>query len=87
MDRSSVDLRTPDIHLDALLKFAGIVSTGGEAKLLIRTGLVRVNGAREGRRGHRVKPGDLVEVLDESGAVAAVIEVRGVPEGRPRTSS
>ncbi len=76
MDPTPVAIRTTDIHLDAFLKFAGIVSTGGEAKVLIRTGRVRVNGTGEERRGHRVQPGDLVEVLDESGAVSAALEVR-----------
>ncbi len=76
MDPTPVDIRTPDIHLDAFLKYAGIVSTGGEAKVLILSQRVRVNGVGEERRGHRVRPGDVVEVLDESGAVAAVLEVR-----------
>jgi ribosome-associated protein len=76
MDPTPVEIRTPNIHLDAFLKFAGIVATGGEAKVLIRTGRVRVNGAREERRGHCVQPGDVVEVLEESGAVAAALEVR-----------
>jgi ribosome-associated protein len=76
MDRTPIDIRTPEIHLDALLKFAGIVSTGGEAKLFVRTRRVRVNGEIETRRGHLVKPGDLVEVLSERGLTEAVLEVR-----------
>jgi len=81
MDRTPIDIRTPAIHLDALLKFAGIVSTGGEAKLLVRSGRVRVNGQIEARRGHPVKPGDLVEVLSESGHAEAVLEVRAAAAG------
>lgn len=75
MDRTPIGIRTPAIHLDALLKFAGIVSTGGEAKLLVRSGRVRVNGQIEARRGHQVQPGDLVEVLGESGQAEVALEV------------
>jgi ribosome-associated protein len=80
MDRARVDIRTPDIHLDALLKFAGVASTGGEAKLLVRSGRVRVNGAAEMRRGHLVRPGDIVEVLGERGDLKVALEVQAATE-------
>ncbi len=76
MDRTPIDIRTPAIHLDALLKFAGIVPTGGEAKLLVQSGRVRVNGRVETHRGHQVKPGDLVQVVGEGGDIEAALEVR-----------
>jgi ribosome-associated protein len=41
---------------------AGATQTGGEAKLLIQNGEVRVNGVVEVRRAHRVAPGDRVAV-------------------------
>jgi ribosome-associated protein len=47
--------------LDQLLKLAGFVSTGGEAKLVIQDGLVRINDNVETRRGHKVNNGDIVE--------------------------
>jgi ribosome-associated protein len=43
---------------------SGAAATGGEAKLLVRQGVVRVNGEVEGRRGHHVGPGDIVAVGD-----------------------
>ena len=57
-------IQTPDIRLDQLLKLADLVSSGGEAKVLIQDGSVRVNGELETRRGRKLVPGDRVE-LDE----------------------
>ena len=45
-----------------LLKFANIVSTGGEAKIIIQEGLVKVNGEVCTMRGKKLRPGDDVEV-------------------------
>ena len=42
------------------MKWKGLVSTGGEAKTLIQTGKVLVNGYVEKRRGRRLSPGDSV---------------------------
>ena len=39
-----IAIETEFIKLDALLKFAALVGTGGEAKYAIGEGLVRVNG-------------------------------------------
>jgi ribosome-associated protein len=50
------------IRLDALLKFAGIVQTGGEAKLCIQDGHAAVNGEQCLQRGKKVRPGDIVSV-------------------------
>ncbi len=75
MEQIDVDIRTPNIRLDGLLKFASLVGTGGEAKFLIQNGRVRVNGRTETRRGHRIEPGDEVLILDETGAAAAGIRV------------
>jgi len=56
-----VKISTPFIRLDALLKFADITQSGGEAKLLIQDGLVSVNGAVCTMRGKKCLPGDRVE--------------------------
>ena len=48
------------MKLDQFLKWHGMVSTGGEAKNLINTGQVLVNGAVEIRRGRKLHPGDEV---------------------------
>ena len=52
----------PTILLAQFLKVQGLVGTGGEAKLLIQRGDVRVNGAIETRRGRQLHPGDQVEL-------------------------
>ncbi|MEY2977475.1 MAG: RNA-binding S4 domain-containing protein [Prochlorotrichaceae cyanobacterium] len=48
------------MKLDQFLKFVGATNTGGQAKLLIQSGLVQVNGELETRRGRKVHPGDEV---------------------------
>ena len=51
---------TDYIKLDALLKFAGLCETGGEAKELIQGGQVKVNGEVCTMRGKKLRPGDVV---------------------------
>jgi len=55
-----VTIKTESINLDALLKFAGLAGTGGEAKLFIQEGAVKLNGSVEVRRTKKVFPGDVV---------------------------
>jgi len=50
------------IRLDQFLKFSAVVGTGGQAKLLIQDGLVKVNGEIETRRRRKLLVGDVVEV-------------------------
>ena len=52
------------ITLQQLLQLAGAVDTGGEAKNLIGTLAVFVNGEPESRRGRKLRAGDVVEVAD-----------------------
>lgn len=59
-----IKIDTEFIRLDALLKYAAVVQTGGEAKLLILDGQVSVNGAVSMQRGKKIRPGDLVTVGD-----------------------
>jgi ribosome-associated protein len=50
----------PAWKLDQYLKYQGLVATGGEAKLRIQRGDVRVNGLIETRRGRQLAVGDAV---------------------------
>jgi ribosome-associated protein len=50
------------IKLDQFLKLIGIAPTGGQAKLMIVAGAVRVNGEVETRRGRKLLSGDKVMV-------------------------
>lgn len=53
-------IHTEFIKLDSLLKLAGLVETGGEAKLLIQDGQVLVNGEVCTMRGKKLRGGDTV---------------------------
>jgi ribosome-associated protein len=53
------------IALGQALKASNLVGSGGEAKVLIQGGEVRVNGEVETRRGRKLQRGDVVEVGDE----------------------
>ena len=55
----------PGMTLGQALKASNFVGSGGEAKVLIQGGEVRVNGEVETRRGRRLREGDVVEVGDE----------------------
>jgi len=50
------------IKLDQFLKWQGIAQTGGEAKIIIKQGIVEVNGEAEIRRGRKLVTGDLVTI-------------------------
>jgi ribosome-associated protein len=80
MEFETIEIRTPTIRVDALLKFAGLAGTGGEAKQLIQTGRVRVNGEIETHRSHALSPGDRLELLDGDDAV-----IRGLSVERQST--
>ncbi len=54
------------IKLDQFLKLVGIVQTGGEAKMLIQAGEVKVNGSVETRRGRKLMQGDRVSTMGET---------------------
>lgn len=71
MDPIAFDLRGDHITLDALLKATGLASSGGEAKLLIQEGGVRVNGEVDVRRGRKLRAGDVVAVGDQQVALQA----------------
>lgn len=62
MREEHIKINTEFIKLDALLKFAGAVETGGEAKIAIQEGEVKVNGEPCAMRGKKLRPGDKVEL-------------------------
>jgi len=61
-----VSIKTDFIKLDQFLKFENITGSGGEAKMLIADGKVKVNGAVELARGKKLYKGDIVEVFGET---------------------
>ena len=69
-----IRITTEFIKLDALLKFAGLCETGGEAKELIQGGAVKVNGEVCTMRGKKCRAGDTVE-LDGQAVQISVVAV------------
>lgn len=56
----TIEITTEFIKLQDLLKFASLVSTGGEAKIVILEEEVKVNGEVCTQRGKKIRPGDVV---------------------------
>ncbi|NLY77129.1 MAG: RNA-binding S4 domain-containing protein [Tissierellia bacterium] len=57
-----IRIHSETIKLDQLLKFAGIAQTGGQSKLMIKEGLVLLNGETVLERGKKIKKGDIIEI-------------------------
>ncbi|HZT43036.1 MAG TPA: S4 domain-containing protein YaaA [Chthonomonadaceae bacterium] len=62
MTKQEIGVQGDYITLGQLLKVAGIVGSGGEAKAYLAGTAVQVNGAPEQRRGRKLRPGDVVSV-------------------------
>lgn len=60
-----IAIETEFIKLDQLLKYAGIIQSGAEAKHLILAEEVTVNGVICTQRGKKIRPGDVVSLLDQ----------------------
>lgn len=69
MVTETVENSEPTIQLDQFLKLTGLVSTGGQAKLVIQSGEVQLNGLVETRRKRKLKPGDQVTFHGQTVAV------------------
>ncbi|CAI8426699.1 MAG: Uncharacterised protein [Cyanobium sp. ARS6] len=60
------------MRLDQFLKWQGWVGTGGEAKMLIQGGQVRVNDSVVTQRGRQLKLGDCVDVGGDQAVVTKI---------------
>ena len=58
-----IKIYTEYIKLDDLLKFAGIIGSGGQAKAVILDGLVKVNGEICTMRGKKLRGGEIIEFM------------------------
>ena len=67
----SIEIAGDMIRLGQLLKLAGAASGGADAKALIASGQVAVNGEPELRRGRQLHPGDVVRVGTDDLRIAA----------------
>lgn len=61
MEQRKISIKEEFIRLDSALKLAGLVSTGGHAKVVIQGGEVRVNDTVCTMRGKKLHSGDFVE--------------------------
>ena len=60
-----VEISSEPVELYKILKFEGMVATGGEAKQVISEGLVLVNGKVETRKRNKIVAGDTIEFDQE----------------------
>ena len=58
-------IRTEPTELYKILKFEGLVGTGGEAKTVIAGGLITLNGNIETRKRKKIMAGDILNFNDE----------------------
>lgn len=65
MESHNIQIKTEFIKLQDLLKFAGAVETGGDAKMIIQEGRVSVNGEVCTMRGKKMRPGDKASIDGE----------------------
>ena len=72
-----MEIHSEPIELYKLLKFEGLASSGGEAKLVISDGLVRLNGAVETQKRKKILAGDIVEFAGEQ--IRIVVSDRAEP--------
>jgi ribosome-associated protein len=61
-----VEINRQPIELFKILKFEGLVGTGGEAKLVISDGQVRLNGKVETQKSKKILSGDVIEFQEET---------------------
>ena len=68
--REKIEISTPFIKLDSLLKFAGAAETGAVAKQLVQEGRVKVNGEVCTARGKKIKTSRKFKLESVTGAAA-----------------
>lgn len=69
-----VKIYTEYITLGQLIKFLGIVSTGGEIKFFLAENQVFVNEIAENRRGKKLFDGDVVEILNKKYVIISNVD-------------
>lgn len=60
-----VEITKETVELYKILKFEGVVASGGQAKAVIDDGQVMVNGEVETRKRKKIVAGDVIEFMDE----------------------
>ncbi|MCW5199035.1 RNA-binding S4 domain-containing protein [Desulfobulbus sp. F4] len=71
MEETAIMIKDSFIELCSLLKLENMAASGGEAKQLISSGLVQVNGETEHRKRRKIVVGDMVECSGRSVRIAS----------------
>ncbi len=61
-----VEINREPVELYKILKFEGMVPSGGEAKLVIANGMVKLNGKVETQKRKKIMSGDMIEFNNEA---------------------
>ena len=61
-----VEITREPVELYKILKFEGMVASGGEAKMVIAEGCVLLNGEVETRKRKKIVSGDIIEFGEET---------------------
>ncbi|MDH5369350.1 MAG: RNA-binding S4 domain-containing protein [Gammaproteobacteria bacterium] len=67
-----VEITKEPVELYKILKFEGMTSSGGEAKLVIEQGQVTVNGKVETRKRKKIVSGDVIEFASEKFSIKLI---------------
>ena len=59
-----IEVNTETIQLDQFLKWAGVLESGGQVKLMIEDEMILVNGIVETARRKKLHDGDVVEIRE-----------------------
>ena len=59
-----IEIKTETIQLDQFLKWAGVLESGGQVKLMIEDEMILVNGIVETARRKKLHDGDVVEIKE-----------------------
>lgn len=74
MEKISTNIKTEYIKLDQLLKFTAVAESGADAKDMVLSDMVLVNGEPCVMRGKKIREGDTVTVLFEDETVEISVE-------------
>jgi ribosome-associated protein len=70
----TVEITQEPVELYKILKFEGLVASGGDAKAAVADGRVKVNGAVETRKRRQIVGGDRIEF---GGQVLRIVKATG----------
>lgn len=65
METTTFELNGEYIELCNLLKLAGLANSGGQGKLMVSDGIVKVDGNIETRRTAKIRAGQVVQCMDQ----------------------